>query len=174
MACTNQLSRCSAKGTNVQAFQPGRAPFRHRASVCQCRCQAAKETASNAAQFPIRLGAAAGLISLGMALTQPCFADLNKYEAAAGGEFGVGTAMQYGDAELRGKDFSNQVRAHDKDHTCTSTFAVHMPVCAVLHSTCRGAVLHCRISGGLTSHQQMHVMPTSREPSCRAAISSKQ
>ena len=54
-------------------------------------------------------GAAAALLSLGAFACGPALADLNKFEAAAGGEFGVGTAMQYGDAELRGKDFSGQV-----------------------------------------------------------------
>ncbi|KAK9811424.1 hypothetical protein WJX72_003758 [[Myrmecia] bisecta] len=39
---------------------------------------------------------------------QPALADLNKYEAAAGGEFGIGTAQQYGEADLRGRDFSGQ------------------------------------------------------------------
>ncbi|CAL8469422.1 g8963 [Coccomyxa elongata] len=35
-------------------------------------------------------------------------ADLNKYEAAAGGEFGNGTAQQYGEADLRGRDFHGE------------------------------------------------------------------
>ncbi|CAG9465037.1 unnamed protein product [Pedinophyceae sp. YPF-701] len=38
----------------------------------------------------------------------PAMADLNKYEYEAGGEFGVGTAGQYGEADLTGRDFSNQ------------------------------------------------------------------
>eukprot|EP01024_Parvocaulis_polyphysoides_P036560 TRINITY_DN324_c0_g1_i1.p1 TRINITY_DN324_c0_g1~~TRINITY_DN324_c0_g1_i1.p1 ORF type:complete len:250 (-),score=39.13 TRINITY_DN324_c0_g1_i1:245-994(-) len=38
----------------------------------------------------------------------PSFADLNKFEAAAGGEFGIGSAQQYGEADLTGRDFSNQ------------------------------------------------------------------
>ena len=38
----------------------------------------------------------------------PAVADLNKFEAAAGGEFGIGTAQQFGEADLRGRDFSNQ------------------------------------------------------------------
>ncbi len=36
-------------------------------------------------------------------------ADLNKYEAAAGGEFNIGTAQQYGEADIKGKDFHDQV-----------------------------------------------------------------
>ena len=36
-------------------------------------------------------------------------ADLNKYEAAAGGEFNIGTAQQYGEADIKGKDFHDEV-----------------------------------------------------------------
>lgn len=93
---------------HLQAFQSG--PARSRAHVkCVCRCQRSAETPNNAQHGAARLCAAAGLLSLSLALTPPSLADLNKFEAAAGGEFGVGTAMQYGDAELRGKDFSGQV-----------------------------------------------------------------
>lgn len=35
-------------------------------------------------------------------------ADLNKFEADIGGEFGKGTAQQYGEADLKGRDFSSQ------------------------------------------------------------------
>ena len=41
-----------------------------------------------------------------------CRADLNKYEAAAGGEFNIGTAQQYGEADIKGKDFHDQVSLH--------------------------------------------------------------
>lgn len=54
-------------------------------------------------------GAAATLLSFSAFACPPALADLNKFEAAAGGEFNVGTAAQYGEAELRGKDFSGQV-----------------------------------------------------------------
>lgn len=37
-------------------------------------------------------------------------AALNKFEEAAGGEFGVGTALQYGSAEATGEKFDGQVR----------------------------------------------------------------
>ena len=36
-------------------------------------------------------------------------AALNKFEEAAGGEFGVGTALQYGSAEAIGEKFDGQV-----------------------------------------------------------------
>ena len=54
-------------------------------------------------------GVAATLLSFSAVACQPALADLNRFEAAAGGEFGVGTAAQFGEAELRGKDFSGQV-----------------------------------------------------------------
>lgn len=43
-----------------------------------------------------------------MLAAAPAHADLNKFEAAAGGEFGMGTAQQYGEANVIGKDFSGQ------------------------------------------------------------------
>eukprot|EP01023_Acetabularia_acetabulum_P018022 TRINITY_DN1909_c0_g1_i1.p1 TRINITY_DN1909_c0_g1~~TRINITY_DN1909_c0_g1_i1.p1 ORF type:complete len:246 (+),score=40.18 TRINITY_DN1909_c0_g1_i1:304-1041(+) len=52
-----------------------------------------------------------GLVLSGLLLcgtAAPSYADLNKFEAAAGGEFGIGTAQQYGEADLTGRDFSNQ------------------------------------------------------------------
>lgn len=88
------------RSQRVQAFYAG--PVRTRAQTkCSCRCQAPSRAHFDASHPAIRLGAAAGMLSLGMTFTQPSFADLNKFEAAAGGEFGVGTAMQYGDAELK-------------------------------------------------------------------------
>lgn len=47
--------------------------------------------------------AAAALLS-----AAPAYADLNALEAAAGGEFGKGSAQQYGEADLNGRDFSGQ------------------------------------------------------------------
>lgn len=49
----------------------------------------------------------AGIASLTVC-TQPAMADLNKYEADLGGEFGNGTALQFGEADIAGKDFSKQ------------------------------------------------------------------
>eukprot|EP00210_Caulerpa_lentillifera_P006924 g6620.t2 len=48
--------------------------------------------------------AAAGVLFL----ASPVYADLNPLESDLGGEFGIGTAQQFGSADLRGKDFSNQ------------------------------------------------------------------
>ena len=57
----------------------------------------------------LQAGAAVAASMLMMA--SPALADLNKYEAEAGGEFGVGSAQQWGEADITGKDFSNQVES---------------------------------------------------------------
>lgn len=51
----------------------------------------------------------AAVLSAALCLSPPALADLNKYEAAAGGEFGNGTAQQFGEADLRGRDFHGEV-----------------------------------------------------------------
>lgn len=54
----------------------------------------------------------AGLAALASALVAvappAALADLNRFEADAGGEFGRGSAAQYGEADLQGKDFHDQ------------------------------------------------------------------
>ncbi|KIY91442.1 Thylakoid lumenal protein [Monoraphidium neglectum] len=51
----------------------------------------------------------AALASVLVAVAPPsAMADLNRFEADAGGEFGRGSAGQYGEADLQGKDFSGQ------------------------------------------------------------------
>ena len=133
MACVKQLSACPVRSARVQAFHTSRAAPKHVNSIC--RCQTSRDANNNIAQLPIRLGAAAGLMSLGMAVTQPSFADLNKYEAAAGGEFNVGTAMQYGEAELRGKDFSGQVWGCWQVPSLVMHHALHLPNTSLAYST---------------------------------------
>ncbi|GLC41121.1 hypothetical protein PLESTB_001793800 [Pleodorina starrii] len=56
----------------------------------------------------LRSAAAALAASATLALAGPALADLNVYEAEAGGEFGIGSAMQYGEADVQGRDFSGQ------------------------------------------------------------------
>eukprot|EP00882_Tetradesmus_deserticola_P013104 GHRQ01013897.1.p1 GENE.GHRQ01013897.1~~GHRQ01013897.1.p1 ORF type:complete len:261 (+),score=92.30 GHRQ01013897.1:47-784(+) len=53
-------------------------------------------------------GAAAAVLASALLMCPAALADLNVYEAAAGGEFGIGSAQQYGEADIQGKDFSNQ------------------------------------------------------------------
>ncbi len=51
-------------------------------------------------------------VALGTGLllcSHPASADLNRLEAAAGGEFGNGTALQYGEADIAGRDFHGEV-----------------------------------------------------------------
>jgi uncharacterized protein YjbI with pentapeptide repeats len=60
---------------------------------------------------PARLAAAATATAtaLGLLLSPfPAFAGLNPLEAELGGEFGVGTAQQWGEATIDGKNFDNQ------------------------------------------------------------------
>jgi hypothetical protein len=52
--------------------------------------------------------AAAAVLASALLMCPAALADLNVYEAAAGGEFGIGSAQQYGEADIQGKDFSNQ------------------------------------------------------------------
>ncbi|KAI8108341.1 hypothetical protein M9434_006368 [Picochlorum sp. BPE23] len=51
------------------------------------------------------MAASVALMVLG---PESAYADLNKFEAELGGEFGSGTAQQYGEADIIGKDFSKQ------------------------------------------------------------------
>ena len=81
-------------------------------------------------------GTAAALVSLSLFSGAPALADLNKFEAAAGGEFGVGTAAQYGEAELRGKDFSGQVHF----------FAYNLILVSISQQQCRK---HCKCNSHL-------------------------
>ncbi|KAL0036554.1 hypothetical protein WJX77_012659 [Trebouxia sp. C0004] len=107
----SQIVKTPAVGTPLtqlrQNFQPCRiSSSQHSRESCACRLSAARaEITTTDKAFT---GAAAAFLSLGLFACQPASADLNRFEAAAGGEFGVGTAAQFGEAELRGKDFSGQ------------------------------------------------------------------
>lgn len=48
------------------------------------------------------------MVGAALLLGSPAIADLNKYEAAAGGEFGIGTAQQFGETDISGRDFSGE------------------------------------------------------------------
>jgi uncharacterized protein YjbI with pentapeptide repeats len=47
------------------------------------------------------------LLSVALFTTQPAFA-LSEREQQMGGEFNIGTALQFGEADIKGKDFSGQ------------------------------------------------------------------
>lgn len=64
---------------------------------------APKQAMQSLAKTALAAGAAVTI-----ALAPPALADLNKYEYNAGGEFGVGSALQYGEADLKNRDFSKQ------------------------------------------------------------------
>ncbi len=107
-----QMVKTPAVGTPLiqlrQKFQSRRiSSSQHSRVSCACRLSASRaEITTTDKAFK---GAAAAFLSLSLITCQPASADLNRFEAAAGGEFGVGTAAQFGEAELRGKDFSGQV-----------------------------------------------------------------
>lgn len=65
----------------------------------------AKPAAPKPSMQSLALAAGAALT---IALTPPALADLNRFEYNAGGEFGVGSALQYGEADLKNRDFSKQ------------------------------------------------------------------
>ena len=53
--------------------------------------------------------AAAAIAAVAVLTAAPAGAELNKFEANAGGEFGMGSAQQFGEADVKDRDFSNQV-----------------------------------------------------------------
>ncbi|KAL4859245.1 Thylakoid lumenal protein [Chlorella vulgaris] len=85
--------------------QQSRAATRSRGHTTRC---AATPYQPLATSLKAAGAAAAGMAAALVLVVQPASADLNKYEAAAGGEFNIGTARQYGEADVKGQDFSNQ------------------------------------------------------------------
>lgn len=60
------------------------------------------------APFSSRLARSAAAAAAAALLALPAYADLNTLEAAAGGEFGRGTAQQFGEATLNGQSFDGK------------------------------------------------------------------
>eukprot|EP00892_Ulva_mutabilis_P011804 jgi/Ulvmu1/8997/UM005_0088.1 len=88
---------------STRAFKSA-APAGHRRAVACC-------AGSRAQAQPLSATARGTVASFGVAIVlaaTPAFADLNKFEAATGGEFGMGTAGQYGEADLKDRNFSGQ------------------------------------------------------------------
>uniref|UniRef100_A0A7S0RK82 Thylakoid lumenal protein n=1 Tax=Chlamydomonas leiostraca TaxID=1034604 RepID=A0A7S0RK82_9CHLO len=56
----------------------------------------------------VGLVAATGALAAALVCSPAAMADLNRFEYNAATEFGAGTALQYGEADIDGKDFSNQ------------------------------------------------------------------
>lgn len=96
---TSSCSRAFLKPTaNAKQHQSSR---RQQLTVYSA---AGERPAAIAARLSSALGAAAAVAVL---LAAPVEARLNPYEEAAGGEFGQATAQQFGEADLKGRDFSN-------------------------------------------------------------------
>jgi hypothetical protein len=57
---------------------------------------------------PAARAAAAALAALFVASSGPAYAGLNELEAEMGGEFGIGSAQQWGEASIDGKNFDGQ------------------------------------------------------------------
>jgi len=80
-----------------------------RATRTQLATLAMRHNADSSSSFGQKAASAAVALLAGSFLAgEPAIADLNKYEYNAGGEFGNGTAMQYGGADESNGDFKNQ------------------------------------------------------------------
>lgn len=160
------LVNAPASGRSLRFAQT---PFKTRAASCTvasrspCTCQLGPQYREITLTDKAVAGATAALLSFGAFACQPALADLNKFEAAAGGEFGVGTAAQYGEAELRGKDFSGQVSLE-----ASFCHEVHVLIWHIQ------TMQYFRISEGPILPQPMRAMQISKALSCKVLTSSKQ
>lgn len=98
----------AARFCTVGDRKPSLARLRQKGSSVQCTCK--PESLTVAAAQHLKKAGIAFLSAVALANAGPVSAELNKYEAEAGGEFGSGSAQQYGAADLRGKDFHGQVK----------------------------------------------------------------
>lgn len=71
---------------------------RPRSRTLVCCASQRQEAAPLAPLTAAGAGLAAAVLMLA---AQPAGAELNKYEAAAGGEFNIGTARQFGEADVK-------------------------------------------------------------------------
>jgi hypothetical protein len=85
-------------GCIMRTFRPARFSGR----VC------ARKVAAHGLSREVSKAMAAAAVAAVLAAA-PAYAELNKSEAAAGGEFGMGSAQQFGEATAKNQDFSNQV-----------------------------------------------------------------
>jgi hypothetical protein len=87
----------------------GRAP-RHSRLQPLVRCAASSEQPREPVVHQRLASAAATAVLAGsFLLGGPAAAELNKYEYSAGGEFGIGSAQQFGEADESDADFHGQV-----------------------------------------------------------------
>lgn len=95
---------CIAAAATLVPPQRQRPAVQRSRNVAALRCSASLKDA----MAPLQAAGAGALAAALLLAASPATAELNKYEAAAGGEFGIGTALQYGEADVKGQDFSNQ------------------------------------------------------------------
>ncbi|GAX76852.1 hypothetical protein CEUSTIGMA_g4298.t1 [Chlamydomonas eustigma] len=91
--CSHKFSNCSLKCS--------------RTTSVTCRASSQKSHEHDIFKKMSVAGSAA-MMSASFLLTSPAMAVLNEYEYSMGGEFGNGTSMQYGEADIEGQDFSGQ------------------------------------------------------------------
>ncbi|XP_077235463.1 pentapeptide repeat-containing protein [Tasmannia lanceolata] len=80
-------------------FRPLRLPSRPRCVVC-CSSGSNRST-PEAKKWQTVVSTALASVVIGFSSGMPAMADLNKFEADIRGEFGIGSAAQYGSADLR-------------------------------------------------------------------------
>lgn len=101
MACAALSQPCRAAPQQRQ-----RTTRAHRSVVCAAQQQ--QRPSPLAAVRAAGAGAAAAAAAAILLVSGPASAELNQLEAQIGGEFGIGSAQQYGEADVKGRDFSNQ------------------------------------------------------------------
>ncbi|MQM15526.1 hypothetical protein Taro_048470 [Colocasia esculenta] len=94
-ASSPPLPACSC----TRALLPLRAPRRFPSRVVVCQASGAEPR--NWRSVGSSLVAAAAIVSFVGLGAMPAAADLNKFEAEMRGEFGIGSAAQYGSADLK-------------------------------------------------------------------------
>lgn len=114
---------------------------------------APKQSMQSLAKTALAAGAAVTI-----SLAPPALADLNRFEYNAGGEFGVGSALQYGEADLKNRDFSKQ------DLTRSNFTSADCRSCNFTYVSCR-VVTH----GCLHHHHRYTGIPSSLLPTLSRA-----
>uniref|UniRef100_A0A061QZ76 Thylakoid lumenal protein n=1 Tax=Tetraselmis sp. GSL018 TaxID=582737 RepID=A0A061QZ76_9CHLO len=96
---STSLSKC-------KDFRPLSGTRRIGTERCSKVCSASLRSVDESSK--VLSGAAAAVLAGSLFLGDASFADLNKYEYDAGGEFGIGSAQQFGGADRQGADFHDQ------------------------------------------------------------------
>lgn len=102
MACAALSQPAGALQQRQRAGRPTRTV------VCAAQQQQQQQRSPLAAVRAAGAGAAAAAAAAVLLAASPASADLNRLEAQITGEFGIGSALQFGEADVKGRDFSNQ------------------------------------------------------------------